>query len=130
MFKDRLLGHFITVLLQTLLHKTHALLTEDIQVAIYNMATVNFNAFFTTFLQQFVSSVDGVSGEQWEVLIRSFVHYHDKVSDCIYSDVFFCNSFTLLQDMPTFLHHLQRFIDDTRHYRMCNMNTSQSILNT
>lgn len=48
-------------------------------IAIYSMACVNFDTFFNSFLQQFASSVDGLSREQWEVLVRNFVRYHDKV---------------------------------------------------
>lgn len=81
MFKDRLLGHFITILLQTILHKTHALLNEDIQIAVYNMASVNFDFFFNSLLQRFVASVDGVTAEQWDIVVRNFIRYHDKVSN-------------------------------------------------
>lgn len=80
LFKDRLLGHFTTILLQTLMHKTHALLNDEVQLAVFNMASVNFDFFFNSLLRQFVSTVDGVAVEQWDVLVRNFVHYHDKVT--------------------------------------------------
>lgn len=70
------------------MQKTHALLTDDIQVAVYNMAMVNFDGFFSNSLQRFASSVDGVAAEQWDVLVRSFVHYHDKVKKICF--VLFC----------------------------------------
>lgn len=90
LFKDRFLGHFIAILLQTLIYKTHALLTDEVQVAVYNMASVHFDFFFNTVLQRLVSTVDGVAAEQWNVLIRNFVHYHDKVMKNCFS---FNNSF-------------------------------------
>lgn len=60
------------------MHKTHALLTDEVQLAVFNMASVNFDYFFNTVLRGFVGSVDGVAAQQWDVLVRNFVHC-DKV---------------------------------------------------
>lgn len=79
MFRDHLLSQFLTVLLQTLINKSHALLTEDIQIAVYNMASVNFKAFFSTFLDQFARSIEGVAQEHWGNIVRSFSQVQDRV---------------------------------------------------
>ncbi|XP_056643159.1 exportin-6-like isoform X1 [Diorhabda sublineata] len=101
LFRCRLLSEFLSVLLNCLLDKSQSSLSEDIQMAVYNMAAVNFDEF-CTFLGKFVESVDGVSHQQREVLLRNFQHNHDT-------------------DMPTFVHNLQNFITEARHYRICNI---------
>ncbi|XP_017775704.1 PREDICTED: exportin-6-B isoform X2 [Nicrophorus vespilloides] len=99
LFRDHLLSQFLTVLLQTLLDKSHNLLTDDILYALYNMSAVNFQGFFTTFLQQFLQNLEGLSAQQKDNLR---------------------NNFAQETDTPTFVHHLQRFINDTRCFRLCN----------
>ena len=37
-FTESLIGHFLTVLMQVLMHKSHDLLKEEITLAIYHMA--------------------------------------------------------------------------------------------
>lgn len=98
LFRDQLLIKFLTVLMQTLIDKSQALLSEDIQIAVYNMAAVNFDMFFVTFLQQFVQNLEGVQPQQSELLLRNFVQKFDK-------------------DMPTFVQHLQAFVNDAQHFR-------------
>lgn len=103
LFRCHLLSEFLTVLLNCLLDKSQSSLSEDIQMAVYNMAAVNFDEF-CTFLRKFVQSIDGVSHHQQEILLRNFQHNHDT-------------------DMPTFVHNLQNFITEARHYRMCNISS-------
>lgn len=99
LFKEHLLSQFLTVLLQTLLHKTHALLNDDIFSAVYNLCAVDFDAFFNTFLLHYLQSVEGLDQKQRELLRRNFT-----------SDT----------DMPTFVHNVHQLINDMRCYRLCN----------
>lgn len=67
-----MLLHFINVLLQVLLHKSHDLLQEEITVAIYNMASVDFDAFYSAFMPEFLNGCQGVDTSQRTVLARNF----------------------------------------------------------
>lgn len=67
-----MLFHFINVLLQVLLHKSHDLLQEEITVAIYNMASVDFDAFYSAFMPEFLNGCQGVDSSQRAVLARNF----------------------------------------------------------
>lgn len=67
-----MLFHFINVLLQVLLHKSHDLLQEEITVAIYNMASVDFDAFYSAFMPEFLNGCQGVDTNQRAVLARNF----------------------------------------------------------
>lgn len=67
-----MLLHFINVLLQVLLHKSHDLLQEEITVAIYNMASVDFDAFYSAFMPEFLNGCQGVDTNQRAVLARNF----------------------------------------------------------
>lgn len=81
LFKEHLLSQFLTVLLQTLLHKSHALLNDDITLAIYNMSAVDFDGFFHTFLSHFLQTTDGLDQRQKDTLQRNFVQ--DTVSHIV-----------------------------------------------
>lgn len=72
LFRDQLLNQFLVVLLNTLLDKTHELLTDDIMLAIYNMASVNFHVFFNTFLTGFLQNMEGLGQQQRDSLKQSF----------------------------------------------------------
>jgi hypothetical protein len=72
LFREELLPQFLTVLLHSLVHKSHALLGEEIAVALYNMAAVNFLAFHDAFLPQFLHSTDGLDDGQRSILQRNF----------------------------------------------------------
>ncbi|KAK4874303.1 hypothetical protein RN001_013663 [Aquatica leii] len=100
LFRQQLLSQFLTVLCHTLLDRTHAIFTDDILLAIYNMAAINFQTFFDTFLLDFLQNMDGLTSSQRDSLKQSF------------------NRET---DMPTFIQHFQRFVNDLRCYRLCNM---------
>ena len=69
-----MLSPFLNVLLQVLLHKSHDLLQEDICVTVYNMASVNFEAFYSTFLPQFLASSEGLDANQRTILECNFKH--------------------------------------------------------
>lgn len=67
-----MLFQFVNVLLQVLVHKSHDLLQEEIGIAIYNMASVDFDGFFAAFLPEFLTGCDGVDANQKNVLGRNF----------------------------------------------------------
>nr|XP_025709733.1 exportin-6 isoform X3 [Callorhinus ursinus]XP_025709917.1 exportin-6 isoform X3 [Callorhinus ursinus] len=71
-FRTTMLFQFVNVLLQVLVHKSHDLLQEEIGIAIYNMASVDFDGFFAAFLPEFLTSCDGVDANQKNVLGRNF----------------------------------------------------------
>uniref|UniRef100_A0A8C5GAA3 Importin N-terminal domain-containing protein n=1 Tax=Gouania willdenowi TaxID=441366 RepID=A0A8C5GAA3_GOUWI len=99
LFQTSMLFHFINVLLQVLLHKGHDLLQEEITLAIYNMASVDFDAFYSAFMPEFLSGCQGVDTSQRAVLARNF---------------------KLEQDLPSFTQSVQRLVNDLRYYRLCN----------
>lgn len=99
LFKDQLLSQFLTVLMHSVLNKTHNLLMDDIFQAVYNMASVDFGDFFSTFLINFIQSMDGLAQTQRDSLLQAF---------------------TKETDMPTFVLNLQRFTNDMRCYKLCN----------
>lgn len=67
-----MLFQFVNVLLQVLVHKSHDLLQEEIGIAIYNMASVDFDSFYSAFLPEFLASCDRVDANQKSVLGRNF----------------------------------------------------------
>ncbi|XP_068613529.1 exportin-6-like [Brachionichthys hirsutus] len=99
LFRTSMLFHFINVLLQVLLHKSHDLLQEEIAVAIYNMASVDFDAFYSAFMPEFLNGCQGVDASQQAVLARNF-----KIE----------------RDLPSFTQSVQRLVNDLRYYRLCN----------
>lgn len=72
LFRTSMLFHFINVLLQVLLHKSHDLLQEEIALAVYNMASVDFDAFYSAFMPEFLNGCQGVDANQRAVLGRNF----------------------------------------------------------
>ncbi|KAF6128214.1 exportin 6 [Phyllostomus discolor] len=84
---------------KVLVHKSHDLLQEEIGIAIYNMASVDFDGFFAAFLPEFLSSCDGVDANQKNVLGRNF---------------------KMDRDLPSFTQNVHRLVNDLRYYRLCN----------
>ncbi|KAM9457944.1 exportin-6 [Clarias gariepinus] len=99
LFRNSMLFHFINVLLQVLLHKSHDLLQDDITMALYNMAAVDFSAFFSSFLPEFLNSCQGLDPHQRTTLARNF---------------------TPERDLPSFSQGVYRLVNDLRFYRLCN----------
>lgn len=77
-FAEGMLTQFLNVLLQVLVHRSHDLLQEEITVTIYNMACVNLDNFYTSFLHQFLAECEGVTPDQKNVLHQNFTS--DKVN--------------------------------------------------
>ncbi|XP_066990340.1 exportin-6 isoform X2 [Macrobrachium rosenbergii] len=98
-FRNSMLGHFITVLLQVLVHRSQDLLQEEITITVYNMASVDFTTFFAAFVLHFLQNMDGLDDDQRTTLKDNFK-----------TDT----------DLPTFTQNVQRFINDLRYYRTCN----------
>lgn len=58
--------------MQVLHNKSHDLLKEEIILAVFHMASVDFNAFFKQFLVQFLTKMQGLDGHQREKLQLTF----------------------------------------------------------
>ena len=71
-FKSGMLFQFINVLLQALVHRSHDLLQEEITITIYNMASVDFDSFYTGFLPQFLGGCEGITQSQKSELRDNF----------------------------------------------------------
>uniref|UniRef100_A0A672QHV0 Exportin-6-like n=1 Tax=Sinocyclocheilus grahami TaxID=75366 RepID=A0A672QHV0_SINGR len=99
LFRNTMLFHFINVLLQVLLHKSHDLLQDDITLALYNMAAVDFPAFYSSFLPEFLNGCQGLDPHQRTTLARNF---------------------TPERDLPSFSQGVYRIVNDLRFYRLCN----------
>ena len=97
-FTQHLIVQFLTVLLQVLVNNSHNLLKEEITMALYNMALVDFQVFFNEFIVQFLESQE-LDQNQKEMLKTSFK-----------TDT----------DMPSFNSNMNRFIGDLRYYKTCN----------
>ncbi|KAM9599460.1 exportin-6 isoform 2-T2 [Morphnus guianensis] len=98
-FRTTMLFQFVNVLLQVLVHKSHDLLQEEIGIATYNMASVDFDGFYSAFLPEFLASCDGVDSNQKNVLGRNF---------------------KMDRDLPSFTQNVHRLVNDLRYYRLCN----------
>ncbi|KAF3700337.1 Exportin-6 [Channa argus] len=107
LFWTSMLFHFINVLLQVLLHKSHDLLQEEITLAIYNMASVDFDAFYSAFMPEFLNGCQGVDSSQRAVLARNF---------------------KLERDLPSFTQSVQRLVNDLRYYRLCNSSLPTGVI--
>lgn len=81
-----MLFHFINVLLQVLLHKSHDLLQDDITLALYNMAAVDFPAFYTSFLPEFLNGCQGLDPHQRTTLARNFTPERVSTLACLFED--------------------------------------------
>ncbi|KAJ8245789.1 hypothetical protein GJAV_G00260340 [Gymnothorax javanicus] len=98
-FCSSMLFHFINVLLMVLVRRSHELLQEEIVLAVYNMAAVDFDCFYSTFLPQFLSSCQAIDGSQRNALA--------------------CN-FRTERDLPSFTQNVHRLVNDLCYYRLCN----------
>ena len=67
-----MLGQLLNVLLQVLIVKSHDLLSEEIAIVVYNMASVDFDGFYGQYLPQLLASCDGVDDTQRAALAANF----------------------------------------------------------
>ncbi|XP_036369999.1 exportin-6-like isoform X2 [Octopus sinensis] len=98
-FREALLYQFLNVFIQVLLQKSHDLLQEEIAISVYNMASVDFDNFYTQFLPNFLNGCDGLAADQRTVLGQNF---------------------KMDKDMPSFTQSVNRFVNDLRYYRLIN----------
>ena len=117
-FTESLIAHFLSVFIEVLIQKSHDLLNEEITLAIFHMASVDFNAFFKQFLLDFLNKSKGLDPNQRIQLHSGFKD--DVVSKKGFFFNFFFHIFFSLQDLPSFTINLQRFISDLRYYKICN----------
>eukprot|EP00117_Sycon_ciliatum_P039236 scpid11660/ scgid0521/ Exportin-6-B len=99
LFRQMMLTQFINVLLQVLIHKSHDLLAEEIQLAIYHMARTDFTLFFSQLLPQFLISASELQDSQKQILADNFQRD---------------------QDQPSFINNLKRFLGDIRYLHIIN----------
>lgn len=71
LFRTQFLPEYLTLLLNTLILKTHALRADEIATAIYNMASVDFETFYIFFLPHFLDHTTGLDSNQRMVLRRN-----------------------------------------------------------
>jgi len=102
-FVHNLLVDFLTVLLEVLIARSHNLLKDEICVAVYNMAAVDFPAFTAKFLPHFLTSQAQLDDNQRHIL---------------------ANAFRADTDLPSFGSNLDRFVTDVRFYRLLNASLS------
>jgi|FrelakmetLWP11LW_1041352.scaffolds.fasta_scaffold462264_1 hypothetical protein len=69
---ENLIVEFLKVFLDVLERKSHDLLKEEIVFAVYNMASVSFEAFFERFLVQYLEKTDGIDSNQKSILKSAF----------------------------------------------------------
>ena len=100
-FKEHLMAEFLSVLVKVLVSKSHNLLRDEITLAVYNMASTDFPAFFEKFLPHLLVTVGSLDENQQGMLVQGF------------------NKDT---DLPSFMSNLTRFCNDLRFYQ--NLNTS------
>ncbi|CAB3993811.1 exportin-6 isoform X2 [Paramuricea clavata] len=98
-FNDGMLFHFLNVLLQVLVRRSHDLLQEEIAIALYNMASSDFDKFYLRFLPEFLTGCEGLYAEQKAELSKSF---------------------KMDKDLPSFTRGVHRFVSDVRYYRLYN----------
>ncbi|XP_031571842.1 exportin-6-like [Actinia tenebrosa] len=98
-FRDHMLLQFINVLFQALVYRSHDLLQEEITITIYNMASVDFDKFYSSFLTEFLKGSEGLTENQ-----KSELSSHFKLD----------------KDLPSFTQNIHRFVGDLRYYRLCN----------
>ena len=78
-----MLFQFLNVLHQVLVHRSHDLLQEEIVVTVYNMASVDFEKFYSDFLPQFLTGCEGIDDTQKTLLAQNFKI--DKVGNMFHS---------------------------------------------
>ncbi|KAG8298855.1 Exportin-6 [Homalodisca vitripennis] len=105
LFRTQFLPEYLTLLLNTLILKTHALRADEIATAIFNMASVDFETFYLFFLPHFLDHTTGLDSNQRMVLRRNM-----KAD----------------QDLPTFIQNVHRLANDIRCYRLCNGTNPQA----
>lgn len=71
-FRDAVASQFISTLMDVLTNGSHELLREEISVAVYAMASPDFDVFFLQFLPNYLLNSQGVEDNQRLVLKNGF----------------------------------------------------------
>ncbi|XP_043246951.1 exportin-6-like isoform X1 [Amphibalanus amphitrite] len=98
-FRRLLLARFLTVLIQTLLHRSHDLLRDDIASTVHSLAAVDLRGFCEHFVPALLRDTPGLDEQQRGTLAELLAEE---------------------EDVPTFCADLQRFVSDLRYYRLVN----------
>ncbi|XP_037074826.1 exportin-6-B-like [Pollicipes pollicipes] len=98
-FRRLLLARFMTVLLQTLLQRSHDLLRDEIAGCLHELAAVDFADFFDRFVPGVLLDTPGLDAPQRRTLAALLPRR---------------------TDLPTFSADLHRFVSDLRYYRLVN----------
>ena len=117
------------MLLQVLVRRSHDLLQEEIAIALYSMASADFDKFYLRFLPEFLTGCEGLYAEQKAELSKSFKM--DKVGMVLYMVWYgvlwyavvqrlVYTFFSMFQDLPSFTRGVHRFVSDVRYYRLYN----------
>ena len=78
-FRDGIASQFISTLLNVLTNGSHELLREEIGLAIYAMASPDFEAFFQQLLPNYLLSCQGVEDHQKMALKSGFTNDTVKI---------------------------------------------------
>ncbi|XP_065345250.1 exportin-6-A [Cloeon dipterum] len=98
-FKEELLPHFLTVLLQCLVEKNHGLLQDEVIGALYSMAAVDFEYFYMRFIPSFLAANTSLDNSQKQSLATNL---------------------KLESDLPSFSQCVLRLVNDLHCYQLCN----------
>lgn len=58
----------MTVLLNVMVNKSHTILSDEISMTIYSMASVDFDYFFSKFLPEYLKQTDNIRNDQRQFL--------------------------------------------------------------
>ncbi|XP_059490018.1 exportin-6-A [Neocloeon triangulifer] len=98
-FKEELLPHFLTVLLQCLVDRNHGLLQDEVTGALYSMAAVDFEYFYLRFVPSFLAANLSIDNSQKQTLATNLKPE---------------------SDLPSFSQGILRLVNDLHCYQLCN----------
>ncbi|KZS07267.1 Exportin-6 [Daphnia magna] len=102
-FRDGIASQFMSTLLNVLTNGSHELLREEVGLAIYAMASPDFEVFFQQFLPTYLLNCQGIEDYQ-RVALKS--------------------AFTNDTDLPSFTQNVHRFTNDLRCFRSTNISSA------
>lgn len=102
-FRDGIASQFMSTLLNVLTNGSHELLREEVGLAIYAMASPDFEVFFQQFLPTYLLNCQGIEDYQ-RIALKS--------------------AFTNDTDLPSFTQNVHRFTNDLRCFRSTNISSA------
>lgn len=127
MFKEELLPHFLTVLLQSLVDRNHGLLQDEVVGALFSMASVDFELFYLRFIPGFLAANTTLDDSQKQTLVSNLKPESVRIYNIFFiiengpSNVFFAQFLHfVLQDLPSFSQGTLRLVNDLHCYQLCN----------